>query len=37
MPLQVKNSNLSALRRRKAASGNYDADELNIAISHAKE
>lgn len=29
------NSNLSALRR-KAASGNYDADELNIAISHAK-
>lgn len=29
------NSNLSALRR-KAASGNYDEDELNIAISHAK-
>ena len=29
------NSNLSALRR-KAASGNYDDDELNIAISHAK-
>lgn len=29
------NSNLSALKR-KAASGNYDDDELNIAISHAK-
>lgn len=29
------NSNLSALRR-KAASGNYDDDEINIAISHAK-
>lgn len=29
------NSNLSALRR-KAASGNYDDEELNIAISHAK-
>lgn len=30
------NSNLSALKR-KAASGNYDDDELNIAISHAKK
>ena len=29
------NSNLSALKR-KAASGNYDDEELNIAISHAK-
>lgn len=30
------NSNLSALKR-KAASGYYDDDELNIAISHAKK
>lgn len=28
-------SNLAALRR-KAASGNYDDDEINIAVSHAK-